>query len=80
VTRSEHIHILRQQVLRSEELAETHRRSLATALHLRAQGGYTTPEAAEQAVSKGATCVVQMRDAASKARADLAELQSSATA
>lgn len=79
MTRSEQIHILRQQVTRSEEMMAVHRRTLATVCHLRAHGGYTSPEAAERAVNEGATCVVQMREAAAVARAELAVLQSSAT-
>lgn len=80
MTRAEQIHILRQRAARSDEMAEAHRQSLATALHLRNRGGYTSAAAAERAVAEGAALVVQMRRAAAQARAELASLRASAPA
>ena len=75
MTRAEHIHILRQQVSRSDEMAAVHRRCLVTAFQLRNRDGYTSPEVAERHVAGGATRVVQMRAAAAAARAELAALR-----
>lgn len=55
-------------------MAEAHRRCLATAFQLRARGCYTSPAAAERAVSEGAALVVQTRVAAAAARSELAAL------
>lgn len=80
MTRAERIRRLKQQAARSDEMAETHRRCLATAFQLRANGGYTSAEKADEAIRRGANLVVQMRQAAAAARAELASLRASATA
>ena len=61
MTPQEHIEILRLQAARLEEILPAHRECLATALRLRAIGGYVTPEAAEHAVNAGVAAVNRTR-------------------
>lgn len=74
MTRTERIHLLRQRAARSDEMAEAHRRCLATSLRLRNIGGYTSKAAAERAVSEGAARIVQTRISGDAARAELAAM------